>query len=147
MLPNLKNTVISAIKNRRRLLIRYSGNKRSRLVEPHILYESENKHQILVCFQVGGYSSRGRKPPFWRPFRLKKVESVYVVDELFEPRVSKGFKTVEALTRGEIELSITIDHGEYNFFNSAVYGPPPPNYLEQQTTMYRTMERMAAVSS
>jgi len=147
MLPNLKNTVVSAIKNRRRLLIRYNGNKRSRLVEPHILYESENNHQILVCFQVGGYSSRGRPPPFWRPFQLKKVESVYVVDELFEARVSKGVKTVKALTRGTIELSAQTDQSGYNFFSSKVYGPPPPNYLEQQTTMYRTAERMAAANS
>lgn len=147
MLPNLKNTVVSAIKNRRRLLIRYNGNKRSRLVEPHILYESENNHQILVCFQVGGHSSRGRPTPFWRPFRLKKVESVYVVDELFEARVAKGFNSVEASTRGTIELSVRTDRGEYNFFSSQVYGPPPPNYLEQQTTMYRTTERMAAANS
>lgn len=147
MLPNLKNTVVSAINNRRRLLIRYSGNKRSRLVEPHILYGSEKNHQIVVCYQVGGYSSRGRRPPFWRPFRLNKVESVYVVDELFEPRVSKGFKTVEALTRGEIELLVKIDDGDYSFFSPEIYGPPPPNYLEQQTTMYQTVERMAAANS
>ena len=45
----------------------------------------------MDAYQTRGYSASGRPPPFWRPFRLKKITAVSVLKEKFQPRIAEGF--------------------------------------------------------
>ena len=126
MVINIIDTVSAAIVNRRRLRISYKGQSGTRLVEPHMLYRTPSNRYILESYQVGGYSSGGRVPPFWRPFRLRKVSSVQVVDELFDPRIVEGYQTIRKLVNGQILSAVELEDNEYCYFNAGVYGPPKP---------------------
>lgn len=99
-------TVEQAIAQRRRVMIRYRGQGRARVVEPHLLYRTPSGRRTLVAYQVRGYSAGGRPPPFWRPFRLSRIDEIYPLPEDFEPRVERGFATVAALVRGEVLATV-----------------------------------------
>ncbi|MCK7491884.1 MAG: hypothetical protein MZW92_09670 [Comamonadaceae bacterium] len=46
---------------------------------------------MVEAYQTRGYPASGRPPPFWRPFRLKKINAVSLLKEGFETRASEGF--------------------------------------------------------
>ncbi|MDH3637768.1 MAG: WYL domain-containing protein [Gammaproteobacteria bacterium] len=129
MLPNIKEVVSAAIRNKRRLLLRYDSRSHTRVVEPHLLYRSENGALTMVAYQISGYHSSKRRGTFWRPFQLKKVDSVYVMNDVFETRNAQGYDSVIKLVKGEIVSHVTPDDSLYNFFKPAAYGPPIPAYL------------------
>lgn len=87
-------------------MIRYGGQGRARVVEPHLLYRTAGGRRTLVAYQVHGYSAGGRPPPFWRPFRLSRIDEIYPLPEDFEPRFERGFATVAALVRGEVLATV-----------------------------------------
>lgn len=141
MIPNLSKMLASAIRNKRRIVIRYGGKSRSRVVEPHALFKSDAGEMGLLGYQVRGYHSPKRNENFWRPFQLKKVDSIYVSQELFEPRLGHGYAAVFRNIRGQVLASVGQQPDEYCFFDARVYGPPVPAYLASTPTLMLRMAR------
>lgn len=83
--------LVEAVSAHKCCAIRYRDQTQARVVEPHAIYEDASGEKIIDCFQVGGYSSGGRHPPFWRPFRLCKLNAVALLGKTFVPRRSEGF--------------------------------------------------------
>lgn len=91
MLPNILKVLTEAIRDCRRVAIRYHGQREIRVIEPHAIYANERGELVVDGFQVKGYSATGRNTPYWRPFRLKKIAAVSKMKETFEPRITDGF--------------------------------------------------------
>lgn len=91
MLPNILSVLSQAIKEKRCIAIRYYDQRQIRVVEPHAIYANERGELVLDAYQTRGFSASGRRPPFWRPFRLKKISAVSLLKETFEPRLTEGF--------------------------------------------------------
>ena len=81
----------NAIKAHRCVAIRYRGQNHIRVIEPHCLYKNERGEFIVDGYQTRGYSGSGRPTPFWRPFRLKKIDALSVMSEKFKTRWTEGF--------------------------------------------------------
>lgn len=81
----------SGVKEKRRVSIHYRDQSRPRVVEPHAIYTDDHGELVVDCYQIRGYSAAGRPPPFWRPFRLKKISEPLLLDEVFAPRIAEGF--------------------------------------------------------
>ena len=125
MIPNVQNMVVAAVRSRRRLKVHYDGHVAVRVLEPHVVYASEEKILTLLAYQIRGYHSSKRQGPFWRPFQMRKIEHIAVMDELFEPRIEAGYFKVAAMVRGQVFLRVQ-EAGEYTYLNCAIYGPPLP---------------------
>ena len=91
MLPNVLQLLTQAVRDKRCVAIRYHDQRHVRVIEPHVLYTHESGEILVDAFQTRGYSSSGRPPPFWRPFRLKKITAVSLLKENFETRLAEGF--------------------------------------------------------
>jgi predicted DNA-binding transcriptional regulator YafY len=91
MIPNILQLLTSAIREKRCVAIRYHDQRHVRVIEPHVIYTHETGELVVEGYQTRGYSSSGRPPPFWRPFRLKKISAVSLLKETFETRVREGF--------------------------------------------------------
>ncbi len=91
MLPNVLQLMTQAIKEKRCVAVRYHDQRQIRVLEPHAIYTDERGELVLDGYQTRGYSAAGRPPPFWRPFRLKKITAASVLKETFQPRASEGF--------------------------------------------------------
>jgi len=91
MLPNILKLMISAIREKRCIAIRYHDQRHVRVIEPHVIYTHESGELIVDAYQTRGYSASGRPPPYWRPFRLKKINAVSMLKESFETRLAEGF--------------------------------------------------------
>lgn len=129
MLPNINQIIGAAIRNKRRLLLRYDGRSNTRVVEPHLLYRAKNGVTTMVAYQISGYHSSKRHGTFWRPFQLKKVDSVYVMNDVFTTRNANGYDEVIKLVKGEIISQVPSPESPYSFFEPEVCGPPIPAYL------------------
>ena len=88
---NVLHTLTRAIRECRYVALRYHGQSGLRIVEPHAIYTDAQSQLMLDAYQVRGYSASGRPPPFWRPFRLRKIESVAPLPDTFAPRIAEGF--------------------------------------------------------
>jgi predicted DNA-binding transcriptional regulator YafY len=91
MIPNILQLLTGAIREKRCVAIRYSDQRQVRVIEPHVVYALENGELVVEAYQTRGYSAAGRPPPFWRPFRLKKITAVSPLNENFETRAREGF--------------------------------------------------------
>lgn len=91
MVPNILKILTKAIKERRCAAVRYHDQREIRIVEPHAIYTNERGELVADCYQTRGYSSSSRPPPFWRPFRLKRIAAISLLKESFEIRKSEGF--------------------------------------------------------
>lgn len=91
MLPNVLQLLQSAIRERRRVAVRYHDQDEPRVVEPHAVYRADNDDLVMDGYQVGGYSTSGRPLPFWRPFRLKKIRTLSLLKDTFTPRYEDGY--------------------------------------------------------
>lgn len=140
MLPNVQRLINAAIVNKRRVLIRYDGRSQSRVVEPHLVYRSEAGNVTMVGYQVRGYHSSKRRGSFWRPFQLRKIDSIHVLDEVFEPRIREGYTAVSATIRGTVQTKLETTPNPYNYHSPELQGPPTPAYLAATPTL---MIRMA----
>lgn len=143
MIPNLYKTIASAIRNKRRIVIRYSGRSRSRVVEPHTLFKSEDGEVSLLGYQVRGYHSSKRNGSFWRPFQLKKIDNIHVSQELFEPRLSQGYAAVSESIKNRMMTALACEVDDYRYFDGRVCGPPVPAYLAPTPTLMLRMAREA----
>ncbi len=99
MIPNILQLLTTAIREKRCVAIRYHDQRHVRVVEPHAIYTHESGELVMDAFQTRGYSSSGRPPPFWRPFRLKKISAISPLKENFETRLQEGFSTEKAKYR------------------------------------------------
>ena len=91
MIPNILQLLTAAIRDKHCVAIRYHDQRHVRVIEPHVIYTHESGELVVEGFQTRGYSSSGRPPPFWRPFRLRKISAISVLKESFETRVQEGF--------------------------------------------------------
>jgi hypothetical protein len=144
MIPNVYKTIASAIRNKRRIVIRYNGKSRSRVVEPHAVFKSEDGEVSLLGYQVRGYHSSKRNGSFWRPFQLKKIDNIHVSQELFEARLSQGYAAVAKTLKGQVLSALEREPDDYRFFDARVSGPPVPAYLAPTPTLMLRMAREAA---
>ncbi len=126
MLPNLDAVLTAAIQNKRRLRLRYKDQAAPRVVEPHVLYRTRSGRLVLQAYQTRGYSAGNRVPPFWRPFQVRKIATLDVLEEMFTPRVREGYETVYKLIRGELLAAADPRESDYFYFNTGPYGPPGP---------------------
>ena len=88
---NIVKLLVKAIKEQRCVAIRYRKQREIRVIEPHAVYTNDRGEVVVDGYQTRGYSSSGRPPPFWRPFRLKIISAISVLKEHFEPRLAEGF--------------------------------------------------------
>jgi len=109
MLPNILHQLSQAIRDRRCVAVRYHDQRQVRVIEPHAIYSDERGDMVLDAYQTRGYSASGRPPPFWRPFRLKKIAALQILKEQFEPRTSEGFSTNRLKYRNGV-VAIVQDH-------------------------------------
>ena len=91
MLPNTIQLISQAIKEKRCIAIRYHDQRQIRVVEPHAVYTDERGDLSVDASHAGGLRPPAPPPPFWRPFRLKKITAVSVLKEKFQPRIAEGF--------------------------------------------------------
>lgn len=91
MVPNILKVLTQAIKEHRRAAIRYYDQREIRVIEPHAIYTNERGELVVDGFQTRGFSSSGRPPPFWRPFRLKRITAISLLEQTFETRKAEGF--------------------------------------------------------
>lgn len=113
------------MRSRRRLKVHYDGRVAVRLLEPHLIYNSEENVLMLLAFQVQGFHTSKREGPFWRPFQVRKIDHLSVTDELFAPRIEAGYVKVAAMVRGRVLLRVQ-EAGEYTYLNRGIHGPPSP---------------------
>jgi len=123
MTQNILQLLIGAVKAKHRVAIRYYDQPEIRVIEPHAIYISETGETVCDAYQIRGYSSSGRNPPFWRPFRLKKVASLTILREPFSTRLPEGFMPHKPAYRRH--LLMMVDHGE-----RAPHFPTPPRLEE-----------------
>jgi len=141
MIPHLYKTIASSIRNKRRIIIRYNGRSRSRVVEPHVLFKSEEGEMSLLAYQIRGYHSSKRNGSFWRAFQLRKIDGIYVTEELFAARLNQGYAAVAGSLKGEILCALAGDADEYSFFDGRIQGPPVPAYLAPTPTLMLRIAR------
>lgn len=91
MTPDALALLSDAVKDHRCCAIRYRDQMQVRVIEPHAIYRNPAGEIIVDCYQTGGYSSANRIPPFWRPFRLSKINAVAVLRDTFMPRRTEGY--------------------------------------------------------
>jgi len=91
MIPNILKLLVTAVKEKRCVAIHYHDQREIRVIEPHAVYTGERGEIMVDAFQVRGYSAAGRPPPFWRPFRLKKIATASLMNESFAVRSAEGF--------------------------------------------------------
>lgn len=120
MIPNILQLLTQAIHEKRCVAIRYHDQRHVRVVEPHAIYSQEGGELVMDAFQTRGYSSSGRPPPFWRPFRLKKIGAISVLKENFETRAQEGFSPDKDKYRNGL-VAIVDGRGE----------APPPRAVQQ----------------
>jgi len=123
MIPNAIELIAAAILNKRCVAIHYKDQHQLRIIEPHVLYRTKSNRSVVQSYQIRGHSSGGRVPPFWRPFQVKKISSIQLLDETFTPRVEEGFDKIRKLVAGEVISSVNTGDDEYFYYNPAVYGP------------------------
>ena len=134
MIPNVQNIIQAAVRNKRRLSLRYDGRSHARIVEPHLLFRSDQDVITMLAYQVRGYHSSKRRGSFWRPFQIRKIDSISVTDELFTPRMKEGYIKVCDMIQGT--ALVRVDGADtYMHFNPAIYGPPTPAYLAASPSM------------
>jgi len=133
MASNILQVLSQAIRDRRCIAIRYHDQRQIRVLEPHAIYTGERGELMLDAYQTRGFSSSGRPPPFWRPFRLKKITAVSVLKESFTPRVSEGFSPDRLKYKTGL-VSIVQDHNPafaYVAQQGEAIGPPLPAGLRR----------------
>lgn len=118
--------------------LRYDGRPHERIVEPHLLYRSDQDVITILAYQVRGYHSSKRRGSFWRPFQIRKIDSIVVTEELFAPRMKEGYIKVCDLIQGTALVRVN-GADAYMHLNPDIAGPPTPAYLASTPTMLMRM--------
>ena len=92
MVPVVLKILSKAAKERRRVAIRYDSQHHLRVVEPHVIYLDDQGTVLADCYQVKGYSTAGNPPPFWKTFRVTKIDAAFLLDDAFEADSVEGFR-------------------------------------------------------
>lgn len=121
MTPTAIKILSKAAKERRRAAIRYEGQRHLRIVEPHLIYVDDQGSVMADCYQVQGYSDSGAAPPFWRTFRLSKIDAVFLLNTAFE---------AESVGR---RLPRVIKEGPTSDLIASAYDRPPTQLLRRTT--------------
>jgi hypothetical protein len=93
----MKNTIISAIQNRRELSLNYRGA--SRVVQPHAYGISTAGHEVLRCYQVSG-SHTSDKPHDWDLLLVDGISALCETGNTFEnnaPDYRRGDKAMSTI--------------------------------------------------
>ncbi len=93
------SVLTAAVRTRRCCAIRYRDQTQARVIEPHAIYEDAIGEIIADCYQTAGYSSASREPPFWRPFRIRKINAAALLRKTFVPRHQEGFSPLRVRYR------------------------------------------------
>jgi len=91
MSQNILQLLVNAVKQKRCVAVRYRDQNQVRVLEPHAIYTDDSGEIVVDAFQTRGYSAAGRPVPFWRPFRVKKIGALSILNEGFSPRYDEGF--------------------------------------------------------
>lgn len=106
MIPVVLKLLTKAAKERRRAAIRYNGQHHLRVVEPHVICMDDDGNVVAECHQVKGYSASGKVPPFWKTFRVTKIDAVFLMNTPFEAEKAGGFKlNKQNYSRGLIAMA------------------------------------------
>jgi predicted DNA-binding transcriptional regulator YafY len=135
MAPNILRVLSRAIREQRAIAIRYYDQRQIRVVEPHAIYTNERGELVVDGFQTRGFSSTGRPTPFWRPFRLKRIASVSLLKESFEPRVAEGFSPDRIKYRSGLVAMIDSRRGRYTYPDHVLQEMGP--FLQTRTERLR----------
>ena len=135
MAEDVLSILTTAVKLRRCCAIRYRDQTQARVVEPHAIYEDASGEIIVDCYQVDGHSSAGRKPPFWRPFRLRKVNAAALLQKSFMPRRSEGFSATRSRYRKG--LICMVSDMEESFARTVMQRPDPVGPFLPQKVLRR----------
>lgn len=131
MSPNVLQILSTAIKERRCLALYYDGQREVRVVEPHAIY-SDEQGLMLDAYQTRGYSSSARRPPYWRPFRIKKIDAVEVMKELFQPRTAEGFSAARSKYKQGLIAIVATPSTPFAYPEQTLeIGPPRPSHLRR----------------
>jgi predicted DNA-binding transcriptional regulator YafY len=129
---NILQLLSRAIKERRCIAIRYQGQRAVRVVEPHAIYSDEQSQLMLDAYQVRGHSSSGRPLPFWRPFRVKKIDEVEILKNVFVPRTAEGFSAARLKYKNGLVAIVESPGAVFAEPEMAVeVGPPRPPHLRR----------------
>lgn len=79
--------VVRAIDGHLVMEVTYDGG--ARIVHPHTLYVAKDGNELLLVWQVGGFSSSGHLPG-WRNLLTAKIEGMTVTNEQFDPQSDAG---------------------------------------------------------
>lgn len=90
MIPVVLKLLSKAAKERRRAAIRYDGQHHLRVVEPHVVYMDSDGGVVAECYQVKGYSTAANPAPFWKTFRVTKIDAVFLLDTTFKAQEPKN---------------------------------------------------------
>ncbi|MHB8254861.1 MAG: WYL domain-containing protein [Acidiferrobacter sp.] len=135
MSGDILSILTEAVRSRRSCAIRYRDQTQARVVEPHAIYEDAGGEVIVDCYQVGGYSSASRKPPFWRPFRLHKINAAALLRKAFVPRRSEGFSPTRSRYRKG--LMCIVPETEESFARTVITKPDLVGPLLPQKLLHR----------
>lgn len=91
MIQSITTLLVKAIKEKRRIAIRYRKQQDIRVFEPHAIYTDKQGDVVVDGYQIRGPSKAGRSAPFWRPYRVKNVSAISILKEVFEARTKEGF--------------------------------------------------------
>ncbi|HEY8555082.1 MAG TPA: WYL domain-containing protein [Burkholderiales bacterium] len=131
--PNVLQVLTRAIRERRLVALRYQDQRAVRVVEPHAVYTDEYSQLMLDAYQVRGYSSSGRPLPFWRPFRVRRIATVELLKETFQPRTAEGFSPSRLKYRNGLVAIVETAQPAFAYPPEALLevGPPRPPHLRR----------------
>lgn len=129
---NILQILSRAIKERRCVALRYERQRSVRVVEPHAIYSDEHSQLMLDAYQVRGYSSSGRPLPFWRPFRVKKIDDAQILKDVFMPRTAEGFSAARLKYKNGLVAIVQVPSTSFVQPEAALeMGPPRPSHLRR----------------
>ena len=133
MVPNILKILTKAIKERRCAAVRYQDQREIRIVEPHAIYTNERGELVADCYQTRGYSSSSRPPPFWRPFRLKRIAAITLLKESFSIRKEQGFSASRVKYRNGLVAIVEHQRPSYLYPEHVLreMGPFLPNHTSR----------------
>lgn len=129
---NILQILSRAIKERHCIAIRYQGHRAVRVVEPHAIYSDDQSQLMLDGYQIRGHSSSGRPLPAWRPFRVKKIDQVEILKNVFMPRTAEGFSAARLKYKNGLVAIVEVPGAVFAQPEAAMeVGPPRPAHLRR----------------
>jgi hypothetical protein len=87
---------------------------------------------MLDAYQIRGHSSSGRPLPFWRPFRVKKIDEIEILKNVFMPRTAEGFSAARLKYKNGLVAIVEAPGAVFAHPDAAVeVGPPRPAHMRR----------------